>query len=475
MSRLQKRAKTPSSINPIISSFKDPSGFVFVKDGILYRQINNSYQKNYDLLIKSGLYDKLTDIEYLVKHKEVDFPKKGDSVYKIIQPEKIPFVSYSYEWSFSMLKEAALLTLNIQKIALEHNMSLKDASSFNVQFLNGKPIFIDTLSFEKYQQDSPWVAYKQFVEHFLSPLALMSFNNVSLNRLGVLFLDGVPLELASNLLPFRSRLRPSLFMHIHAHAKSQKKYSNQKLTDVPVKKKFSKLSFLALLDSLEGTIKSLSWKPEGTEWTDYYDSNNNYQSKSLDHKTELIKDWSKKIKPKVVWDMGANTGVFSRAAAFATNAQVMSFDIDQGALERNYLEITKKQEKNILPLFCDLTNPTPSIGWANQERLSLWERGNADLVLALALVHHLSISKNVPFSYIASVFAKMGKYLVIEFVPKADSQVKILLANRKDVFVNYDQKNFEADFKAYFNIKKVIPIKDTKRILYLMERQKNLD
>lgn len=453
------------------ASFRDPSGFVFLQNGLIYRQINKIYRKNYDLLISSGLYDKLVTLGYLIPHKEVKLTETSSETYKIIQPQKIPFISYPYEWCLSMLKAAATLTLNIQKIALEHNMSLKDASSFNIQFLDGKPILIDTLSFEEYKEGKPWIAYKQFVEHFLATLALMSFTDIRLNRLTSLFLDGIPVDLASRLLPLRSRLKLSLLLHIFAHSVSQKKSSQKKLTDLNLRPNFNKKAFLSLLDNLEGAIGGLKWSPKGTEWSDYYEENNNYNGESLNQKAEYISEFLKSINPKTVWDMGANTGFFSRIAA-DSGALVISLDVDLGALERNYLEIVKNQEKNILPLFVDLTNPTPAIGFANQERFSLLERGPSDVILALALVHHLAIAKNIPLSYIASLFSKLGEYLIIEFIPKEDSQAQKLLMNREDIFSDYNQKSFEEIFNSFFEIKKVCPIRKSLRVLYLMKRRK---
>ncbi|MBI2315074.1 SAM-dependent methyltransferase [Candidatus Daviesbacteria bacterium] len=456
----------------ISASFKDPSGFVFSIKELIYRQINKSYQDNYQLLINSGLYDKLVSSNLLIEHQEIDLKNPAPEAYKIIKPKQIPFISYPYEWCFGMLKDAAFLTLNIQKIALEHGLSLKDASAFNIQFLKGKPILIDTLSFEKYGEGKPWIAYKQFVEHFLAPLTLMSLTDFRLNRLSSFFINGIPLDLASKLLPFRSHFKPGVMLHIHAHAASQKKYHQKKLSSARIQKSFSKRAFLGLLDNLEGVIKSLSWNTKDTQWSEYYSGeNNNYTSSSLTQKGELVKGFLKSIKSKTIWDLGANTGYFSRIAKQFADL-VISFDLDLGALEKNYQQLIKDHETNILPLFIDLTNPTPSLGWANEERLSLFQRGPADVTLALALVHHLAISANIPLSYIASLFSKLSKYLIIEFIPKEDSQVKILLQNREDIFPAYTKAGFEEAFKEFFQIKKICPIKNSQRILYLMEKTK---
>lgn len=410
----------------------------------------------------------------MIQHTE-DLPvgyKLTKDGWKIIKPELIPFISYPYEWAFSMLKDAALLTLKIQKIALGYGMSLKDASAYNIQFLEGQPVLIDSLSFEKYDEGKPWIAYKQFVEHFLCPLSLMSAVDVRSNRLMSVFLDGIPVDLTSSMLPVRSKLNLSLLFHIHAHASSQKKNSNKQLGKKLQERSFSKRALLGLLDNLEGAVKSLKWAPSGTQWEDYYEEEkNNYKSESLKHKATLVEEYLKFAKPKTIWDMGANTGFFSKIAAKQKGAQVISFDIDFGALEKNYYDMRQSATKNLLPLFSDFTNPTPAVGWENEERESLLNRGPADAVLALALTHHLAISHNLPFAHIASGFAKAGKYLIVEYVDKKDSQVQILLANRKDIFTHYTQTDFEQEFEKYFKIKKATPIRGSKRILYLMERK----
>ncbi len=370
-----------------------------------------------------------------------------------------------------MLKDAALLTLKIQKLALEHGMSLKDASAFNIQFVKGKPILLDTLSFEIYKEGKPWVAYKQFVEHFLSPLTLMSYVDVRLNRLSSVFLDGIPVDLAADMLPFKARFKPSLLFHVFAHARSSKKYSDKKLKREQKGRKFSKRALLGMIDNLEGAVKGLKWSPSGTQWEDYYEEDkNNYKSESMRHKGDLVAKFIKEVKPETVWDMGANTGYFSRIAA-KSGASVNAFDVDYGALEKGYHDIKENKEENILPLFSDFTNPTPGVGWLNSERESLVSRGPAGAVLALALIHHLAITHNLPFAHIAEGFSKIGEYLVIEFVDKKDSQVQILLSTREDIFTNYTKQDFEAEFGAFFDIIHATPIKGTLRTLYLMKRK----
>lgn len=422
--------------------------------------------------MSSGLYEDLVSSNMLIKHEEKklsDF-KTTENAYKIIKPEKIPFISYYYEWPFSMLKDAALLTLEIQKKAVKYGMSLKDASAFNIQFLRGRPILIDSLSFEKYPEGKPWIAYQQFIENFLAPLYIMSKVDINLGRLASVFVGGIPLAVAAKILPFKARFDLSLFIHVFAHASTQKKYSDKKLDSKTKSRKISKNAMLGLVDNLEGAIKRAKWNPEGTQWEDYYEEDkNNYKNESFKHKIDLVGKFIKNVNPKSVWDIGANTGIFSKIAA-DFGAETVAFDIDYGALEKNYQDIVKKEGvQNLLPIFLDLATPTPAVGWENLERQSVFERGPADIVMALAVIHHLAITFKAPFSYQAQCFAKMGKHLIVEFVDRDDSQVQLLVTNRDDILADFTRENFEKAFEEFFKIKEKVLIRGSKRTLYLME------
>ncbi len=448
------------------SSFRDPSGFLFFNNGDLYRQINQSYQEEYDLLRTSGLYDKLTRDHLLVGHDEADISlARTPEAYKIIKPKLIPFISYPYEWSFSQLQDAAMATLTIQQDALEFGMTLKDASAYNIQFEDSRPIFIDTLSFEKYNEGKPWVAYRQFCQHFLAPLTLMSYTSVHLNQLMRVYIDGIPLDLAVSLLPLRTRLSFSLLTHLHWHARSQAKHADKQSEP----RRMGRLAYIGLIDNLQSAVRKLSWSAEGTEWADYYD-NTNYTKSAHEAKKEAVGNFLDDLRPTEVWDLGANTGVFSRLAA-DRGIHTVAFDIDPAAVEKNYLTARETGEKDILPLLLDLSNPSPGIGWKNEERASLIERGPTDVVLALALIHHLAIANNLPFSKIADFFHHVCESLVIEFVPKSDSQVKKLLSTRPDIFTDYDRETFESVFSDYFSIDRALPLADSDRTLYLMTKK----
>lgn len=447
------------------ASFRDPSGFVFTRNGTVYRQINLNYRENYDLLISSGLYENLSGNGFLVKHTETN-DKLSKPAYKILKPQQIPFISYPYEWSFSQMKDAALLTLEIQQIALEYGLSLKDASAYNIQFVSNKPILIDTLSFEKYDQSKPWVAYRQFCQHFLAPLSLMAYNDLYMGSFSKNYIDGIPLDIAVHLLNKKTKYKLGLFTHLHLHARSQIKYIDPKAKNK--KARFSKIQMLGILSSLAATVRSLNPPRQKTTWGEYYDFTN-YSDSAFKNKSKIIRDYLEKIKPKTLWDAGANDAYFSRLSSKKQILTVAS-DIDPVAIEIAYLRAKQENDEYLLPLIIDLTNPSPSIGWANQERDSFLSRCGFDATLCLAFIHHLSIANNLPFSSTAEIFSKTSKHLIIEFVPKTDSKVQHLLASREDIFDSYNQEEFEKRFSKYFKILHSKKISGSLRTLYLMKK-----
>ncbi|HEY8108967.1 MAG TPA: SAM-dependent methyltransferase [Patescibacteria group bacterium] len=446
------------------ASFRDRSGYIYRKNGVLLRSVEQPYKEEYDRLMASGLYDELVGDGLLIPHREVAGKDKVRGSYKTIRPEEVGFVSYPYEWSFSQYKDAALATLEIQRRALEQGMTLKDASAYNIQFHNGGPLLIDTLSFERYEKGAPWVAYRQFCQHFLAPLLLMSATDVRLGQLMRIHLDGIPLDLAVELLPKKTKLRPGVYLHLVLHAKAQQKHESRAKAAKP-----RKVNLKALISSLESLVKKLDWKPAGTEWGNYY-TFTNYTDKAFREKGKLVRSMTRKVKPQSVWDIGGNNGEFSRVAS-DMGIFTVSADVDPAAVEKNYRNVKKLDETNLVPIVLDLTNPSPAIGWANRERDRFRKRGPVDLVYFLALIHHIAIGNNVPLASVADYVSRMTKNLIIEWVPKGDSQVNILLATRKDIFDDYTQEGFEKAFKTRFSIVRKTKIKGTKRTLYLMKKK----
>ncbi|MES1219628.1 MAG: SAM-dependent methyltransferase [Bacteroidota bacterium] len=448
------------------SSYRDPSGFIFEKDGVLYRQVNNIFKDDFDHFIKSGCYDAFVKKELLVPHREINENLTGDKdYYKTIQPEKIDFISYPYEWSFDMLKDAALLTLQLVKESIQFGMILKDATPYNIQWHNGKLIFIDTLSFEKYNETKPWIAYRQFCECFLGPLLLMNYKKTPLQQLFLAYPDGIPLPIIKSLLPSRSRLSLYTYLHIFLHANISSGNKGAKNEDT----NFSKQKLINLISSLEVLVKKLKLTGQVSTWSDYYNEaskRNNY----LEEKKKIITNWLRQVGDiKNCMDLGANDGEFSQICA-DMNTNTIAADFDPFCINNLYNKIKVTKEKNIQPLILDLSNPSPANGVNSEERKSFIQRADTDMVLALALVHHLAIGRNIPFNLIASFFNRITKTLIIEFVPKKDEKIQLMLKTKEDIYANYTEENFESEFKRIFNILKKEKIGTSGRVLYFMKR-----
>jgi hypothetical protein len=452
------------------SSFRDPSGFVFEHEGVLYRQVNPSGAQAYRQLMESGLHAECVEAGLLIPHEEVDSPEPQSSprAHCVLRPKRLPFVSYPYEWCFGQLRDAALLTLELQRRALGFGLQLKDASAYNVQFTGGRPVFIDTLSFEARVPGQPWPAYRQFCQHFLAPLALMGHGHVELQRLLLSYLDGIPLALASRLLPWRTRFSPGLLLHLHLHARAQRVHADE--PDAVVRARARGISaegMLGLLDSLETAVRRLRWEPPVTAWRDYYAAGNPYSSAAANSKADYIAALLERVRPHSVWDLGANTGRFSRLAS-ERGIPTVAFDLDSATVEQNYRDVRARGDTQLLPLVMDLANPSPALGWHAEERLSLRERGPCDLALALALTHHLAIGNGVPLERVARMLHGVARSLAVEFIPREDPQVQRLLATRAGEFPGYTREGFEAAFERRFRVEERQPIADSGRVLYFM-------
>ena len=456
-------------------SYRDPAGFVYRRSGIIYRQIQASFADDWEHFTRAGLYDQLRDEGLILPHEEVDADLAAEPpAFCVIRPEALEFISYPYEWSFSQLKDAALLTLRAQTLAAESGMTLRDASAYNVQFQRGRPVLIDSLSFERAEEGRPWVAYRQFCEHFLAPLALMSRVDVRLGGLLRDHLEGVPLDLAARLLPGRTRFSLSLGPHIHLHARAQRQHADdgRAATGQAAGRSTATMSasrLATLIESLGSTIEGLDWAPVGTVWADYAE-HTSYDDAATAAKEAAVAAALALAGGSRAWDLGANTGRYSRLAA-ERGYRVVALDVDPGAVERHYRRLRDEGRTDVLPLLADLGNPSPAQGWGSAERASLLSRADADVSLALALVHHLAIGANVPLSMIAALFARIAPSAIVEFVPKEDAMVQRLLASRRDIFPDYTIEGFRAAFRQEFEMVGEVPIEGTLRTLFHVRRR----
>jgi ribosomal protein L11 methylase PrmA len=452
-------------------SFRDPSGFVYWHNGRPYRQIQERFAAEWKAFAGSRLERNLIENGRLLPYTDESLDlADAPGAYAVIAPEPLEFISYPYEWTFGELKDAALLTLDTQLDALADGWTLRDASAFNVQFRAGRPILIDSLSFEPHEDGVPWVAYRQFCEHFLAPLALMSRRDVRLGNLLRAEIDGVPLDLAAQLLPWRTRLNFGLLSHVHLHARSQRRHAgNEDEGEAARSARIPRNRLVALIGNVRSTVKALDWRPAGTEWADYAD-NTSYADAATADKGRLVDAFVRETTGSRVWDLGANTGRYSRIAADA-GRRVLAFDIDPAAAEQHYRALRGEGRTDILPLVQDVANPSPGLGWAGSERRSLLQRADADAILALALIHHLAISRNVPLPMLLGLFADLAPWAIVEFVPREDPMVRRLLAARRDVFDEYTIEGFRAAAGERFELVREEPIAESPRTLFLLRRR----
>jgi hypothetical protein len=446
------------------ASYRDPSGFIFTIDGVFYRQVNQSYARQYENLMKSGLYDELTREALLIPHTEtLKKPIPSPDHYKTLLPRQLPRITYASEWCPEQLKDAALLTLNIQRLAMEHGMTLKDATPFNVQFDNGKAIFIDTLSFDIYDPAKPWIAYRQFCECFLFPLYIHRYTQTGTHKISSAWPDGIPASLTARLLPLRSRWSAGAWLHVFL----QNRVASKKTTLPESKLQFSKTKLTQLIGHLH-TIVSRIVKPipAPSAWSNYYSATilgNAY----LEAKDQLFRGYLQHIEFAAALDLGCNDGRFSKILA-QTGVPVIAVDSDWPCISKLYRE----KVPNIQALIVDLANPTPATGFRNAERTSFTDRAVSDLVIALALIHHLALRNNIPLPLIADYFSRLvKKHLIIEFVPLSDEKAAALVTRKEIPAVGYDAINFEARFSRHFRIEKKDIVPGTGRVLYQMSKR----
>lgn len=436
------------------ASFRDPNGFVIESNGEIYRVLNEKYYSTYDMFMQSGLYQALVDEKLILKHDLDGVPL--DHARRIKQV-KIPLITYPYEWSFDMFKDAGLATLRCQELAYKHGMELQDASAYNIQFYNGRPVMIDITSFieTKFTQ---WRAYRQFCEHFLAPLALMGKKDIRLAGLLSTHIDGIPLDLASGILPKSTFGSFGINLHIHAHAKMNTK----KASSEP--KKMGMTKNLAMIDSLKGCINGIKCEQK-TEWDRYYDETN-YSEKAFKSKIEIVTRFIKSSYSKAIIDLGANDGVFAELAS--DKAFTIALDIDPNAVNKMYKK-NKEYVYGIHPLICNIANPSASIGWGNKERPGVLQRlkEKNGTVLVLALTHHLRITYGIPFDKQFELLASITNRVMVEYIPIDDSQVKLMMNGRDEsIYTDYTRELFEKAINSYFKISGCTEIEDSNRLLY---------
>lgn len=435
-----------TTAEPDPGSFRDPRGLVFVREGRVFRTITRHGHDDFNAVEETGLLADLIAKGLLVSYRDVEkseFGQLGDGAMRVLEHPPLPFISYPFEWSFSLLKAAALLHLDVQIAALDRGVTLSDASAFNVQFLGVRPIFIDHLSFRPYREGEFWSGHRQFCDQFLNPLLLQSQVGVSFNAWYRGNPEGIPAESLVPILPWISRLKLQVMTNVILPAWfSRRSRSNSQVSSSLVGKRLPLSGYRNMLTGLRQFIVSLKPLRRHTTWRDYA-ATSTYTSEEAEYKRAFIREFVATVKPGVIWDMGCNTGEYSRAALEGGAGMAIGFEFDVGALGLAFAR-AREEKLNFLPLFMDAANPTPSQGWNQAERSGLSERRNADAVVALALVHHLAIARNVPLYSVVDWLINLAPQGVIEFVPKSDPMVRELLSLREDIFDEYTDAAFNS-------------------------------
>lgn len=385
---------------------------------------------------------------------------------EVLEHDRIPFISYPYEWSFSMLKDAGLLHLDLMEAALAEDGTLRDCSPYNVQWRGSQPVFIDIPSFAPWTPGDPWVGYRQFCRQFLYPLLLQAHKKWPFQRGLRSRLDGYSAEETARAFGRWEFFRPGLLMDVFLQARFESALNR---TGRPVRRElreagFAKEMILANLRRLRRIMNGLTWREKGSVWSDYA-RERNYSADEYAAKKDFVREVTGRTRRSLVWDLGANTGDFSRLAAETADC-VVAMDADAWVVEQLYTRLKSEGQRTILPLVMDLTDPSPAQGWRGRERASLTQRGRPDLILALALVHHLVISGQVPLDEVVDELAATGAEIVVEFVSKSDAMVQRLLANRDDLFDDYTPEHFEKRLSERFTLRKTLTLVGGGRRLY---------
>jgi len=467
-------------LNKDSGSFRDPANSVYqlideTGKVRIIRGLREDALKNYKELITQEFYSDLSREGALVETKEIstkDFDKPSEYKWAgYVEHEAISFISYPYEWPFSMLKDAALLHLDLMERSLESGWTLKDATPYNIQWKNLKPIFIDIPSFEPWIKGEPWVGYRQFCSMFLAPLLLKSHLNIDYVDILRSSLDGISPTESIKLFQGLNKFKKGVISHIYFPSKVENSILNRERDDAYAKKRkapsHSKAMIIGLVQSLRRLINRLNYKIGHSDWSQY-DITHSYDDSDFNLKKKFIEKYASSRFRDQIWDIGCNTGTFSDICSQHCN-QVVSIDSDFVAIEKLFLSQKEKTSSNILPIVMNLANTSPSQGFASKERKSFEERGKPELIICLALIHHMRISSNIPNIEFLKYLRSFDAEIIIEFVDRHDEMVKKLLTNKKEDYPDYNKQDFLREVQKYFEIKDRQSLKNDDREIFFLK------
>ena len=434
-------------------SFRDPDTRVFHQDGSIYRALTERAFADWKRLARSRVYERFTSEGRLIGTRSAPragFPGLAPKWVAVLEHARLPVVSYPYEWSFGMLRDAALLQLDLMLAALDEELTLKDATPFNVQWIGAQPTFIDVGSFTAYEAGAPWDGYRQFCEMFLYPLLLQAYRNVPFHPWLRGRLDGITAAECRSLLSGRDWLRAGVLTHVHLQAAAQARYGAA-VNDVGADLRAAGFHAGLIRNNvtrLRRTVERLRWTPARSTWSDYqriltYDDVDRERKAGFVQRVLETRRWP------LVWDVGCNTGVYSRMAAVRAD-YVLALDADHLVVDRLYDALKQEGRRSILPLVADVADPSPGLGWCGRERRPLPDRGAPDLILCLALAHHVVIGRNVPLADFVDWLAGFGADVIVEIVDRGDPLVEQLLRKRRGQAIHYSDAAARAELAGRF-------------------------
>lgn len=468
---------------PDAGSFRDRNNRVF-DDGVqIIRGLSTGALENWTTLSSQSFFKELQS-EAKIIGTELFEPKNAGALGGLVEEwpgylrhERVPFVTYPYEWSFEMLRDAALLYLELTERAVESNWTTKDATAYNIQWIGCRPVFIDVPSFEPYTPGEPWVGYRQFCMMFLFPLMLQAYRGIDFRPLLRSQLEGIDPAAANNMLSGRHRFRKGVLTHVFLHSKMQSRYSDADLVEAkaltegssrrPVKRRklsHTKPMVLGIIQGLRRIVERLPGARDFTTWGSY-DTDHSYGAASFEVKKAFIEKAASLKHRHLVWDLGCNTGTFSKIAAKYSD-YVVSVDGDPLAIDRLYKSQQGSPENKICPLIIDLANLSPGQGWRGRERKAFDKRGKPDLILCLALIHHIVISANIPLAEFIEWLREFQSEVVLEFVGPEDHMSKLLLRNKVNQYEDLTEAVFERLASSMFDILSTEALKGGHRKLY---------
>jgi len=447
---------------------------VFEADGAIYRGVAAHAVDDLRLLLASKTFARMRARNAVVETDFVDdaaFSTELPADRKLVRHGRVPFVSYPYEWPFELLKRAALLHLDIQREALAEGMSLSDASAYNIQFIGVEPVFIDVLSFRKYRDGEVWAGQRQFQMQFLNPLVMQSLVGLTHHDAYRGSLEGIESADLARVIPWRRKLSFNVLGHVVAPARMERRAAGdaaRALNDAS-KVRLPKKHYAGLLNQLRDWLAGLEPRVAAVSTWQDYDKANTYGAAERAAKNAFVRRYCGRVKPGLLVDIGCNTGEYSQAALEAGAGRSIGLDLDHGALANACRRATENRLA-LTPLVQDLMNPSPGQGWRGAERKAIGDRAAFDGVLALAVLHHLAIARNVPLDDAVAWLVEWAPSGIIEFVPKSDPTVQTMLALRDDIFDDYDQQTFEACLAKRARVVEREAVSSTERVLYAFER-----